>query len=60
MSFYVSNKPDNHFVVFRQLFLSCHLFFSFFENQSAAGNIIQLNKKKIKNKPNKQLTKLEI
>ena len=47
LSFYVSNNSVIHLVVFHQLFLSFYLFFLIFENQCAAGNVIQLNKKKI-------------
>ena len=45
---YVSNKPDNHFAVnFSCHFIFSYLFFFFLisENQSAAGNVIQLIKK---------------
>ena len=43
-SFYVNNRPDNYFVAF-SIILS---FFLIFENQGAAGNVIQLIKKKPK------------
>ena len=47
LSFYVSDKPDNHFVV-SLTFTSFYLYFWIFENQNPVGNVIQLDKQ---NKP---------
>ena len=55
---YASNKLDNHFAALHKLFLSFHRFyFLISENQSAAGNVIQLNKK---NKPNNDRVKMRL